>query len=162
MSQPEITILHNFRRGRDKFYAVRIDVLPPPEERLFQVVAAWGTMNRPLARAEQIKGKFNDLEAARDLCMVLAIDKRREGYLDVDSGAYAISRPSGRSRQEALDLILAKLDMSRCLGTPGVKALLQGANSPPAPSAPADKSHPRFDPSAAAQGRNRSRRIVDI
>jgi hypothetical protein len=149
MPQLEAWCLHNFnpKAGHNKFYVVRIDKIGS----LFCVVAAWGSVTRPKAQAEQTKAEFADIQQARRLCEHLLGDKISNGYLRLEWSSYH----DAHRWQEVQAEFLAKVDMSRCVG-----AATPDLTYPP--SARPLRGKTKSNQAAPTVERDRARRVVNI
>ena len=75
--------LHNRRPGHDKAYLVWIEIFPGGNA--FAVLAGWGRAANPKFQAQNEKGRWTNVNAARRQARELADDKINDGYEDVET-----------------------------------------------------------------------------
>src|ERR1035437_5737639 len=83
--------LHNRRPGHDKIYIVWVEIFPGGN--IFAVLAGWGKASNTRVQAQNEKGRWTNINAARRQARELANDKISDGYEDVEtySGPYRVS-----------------------------------------------------------------------
>lgn len=80
-------VLHNQRNSSNKVYIITLEPHITRDPKEIHVVAQWGSVSTINLR-KQVKHKCDSLEQADNLAAMLAQEKTKKGYVDIESSSY--------------------------------------------------------------------------